>query len=262
MAQNVKGITIDIDGNITGLKSALQDVDKQIRGVNSELNAVNKLLKIDPGNTEMLAQKQKLLASAIQDTTERLQRLKDAKEQADATEGTDKNSKSYRELEREIASTEQSLNKLVGQQEDNNKAMSGFSSATEDATKKAGVFGDVLKANLASDLIKKGITDLANGMKKLAGSFIDLGKNAIQSYADYEQLSGGIETLFKGSSDQVKKYASEAYKTAQINANDYMETVTSFSASLIQSLDGDTAKAGEYANRAIIDMSDNANKMG
>ena len=262
MAQNVKGITIDIDGNITGLKSALQDVDKQIRGVNSELNAVNKLLKIDPGNTELLAQKQKLLASAIQDTTERLQRLKDAKEQADSTEGTDKNSKSYRELEREIASTEQSLSKLVGQQEDNNKAMNGFSSATEDATKKAGVFGDVLKANLASDLIKKGITDLANGMKKLAGSFVDLGKSAIQSYADYQQLTGGIETLFKDSADQLKKYASEAYSTAQMNANDYMETVTSFSASLINSLDGDTSKAGEYANRAIIDMADNANKMG
>lgn len=262
MAQNVKGITIDIDGNITGLKSALQDVDKQIRGVNSELNTVNKLLKIDPGNTEMLAQKQKLLASAIQDTTERLQRLKDAKEQADTTEGTDKNSKSYRELEREIASTEQSLNKLVGQQEQNNKAMDGFTEATEEATKGAGVFGDVLKANLASDLIKKGIADLANGMKKLAGSFIDLGKSAIQSYADYEQLVGGIDTLFKDSSDQVQKYASQAYKTAQINANDYMETVTSFSASLIQSLDGDTAKAGEYANRAIIDMADNANKMG
>lgn len=262
MAQNVKGITIDIDGNITGLKSALQDVDKQIRGVNSELNAVNKLLKIDPGNTEMLAQKQKLLASAIQDTTERLQRLKDAKEQADTTEGTDKNSKSYRELEREIASTEQNLNKLKGQQDENNKAMDGFAKATNDATKKAGVFGDVLKANLASDLIKKGIADLANGMKKLAGSFIDLGKSAIQSYADYEQLVGGIDTLFKDSSDQVQKYASQAYKTAQINANDYMETVTSFSASLIQSLDGDTAKAGEYANRAIIDMADNANKMG
>lgn len=262
MAQNVKGITIDIDGNITGLKSALQDVDKQIRGVNSELNAVNKLLKVDPGNTELLAQKQKLLASAIQETTERLQRLKDAKEQADSTEGTDKNSKSYRELEREIASTEQSLNKLVGQQEDNNKAMNGFSSATEDATKKAGVFGDVLKANLASDLIKKGITDLANGMKKLAGSFVDLGKSAIQSYADYQQLIGGIDTLFKDSSQKVQNYAKNAYATAQMSANDYMETVTSFSASLIKSLGDDTNKAGDYANRAITDMADNANKMG
>ena len=262
MAQNIKGITIDIDGNTTGLKNAIQDVDKQIRSVNSELTAVNKLLKVDPGNTELLAQKQKLLADAIEETTTKLQRLKDAKAQADASEDVDKNSKAYRELEREIASTEQNLNKLKGQQDENNKAMDGFTEATDDATKKAGVFGDVLKANLASELIKKGIADLANGMKKLASSFIDLGKSAIQSYADYEQLSGGIETLFKGSSDQVKKYASEAYATAQMNANDYMETVTSFSASLIQSLDGDTAKAGEYANRAIIDMADNANKMG
>lgn len=262
MAQNIKGITIDIDGNVTGLKNALQDVDKQIRGVNSELTAVNKLLKVDPGNMDLLAQKQKLLTSAIEDTTEKLRRLKEAKAEADSSEETDKNSKSYRELEREIASTEQSLNKLVGQQEDNNKAMDGFAEATDDATKKAGVFGDVLKANLASELIKKGIQDLANGMKKLASSFIDLGKSAIQSYADYEQLVGGIDTLFKDSSDKLQEYAKNAYKTAQISANEYMETVTSFSASLIQSLDGDTSKAGDYANRAMIDMADNANKMG
>lgn len=85
---------------------------------------------------------------------------------------------------------------------------------------------------------------------------------AVKSYADYEQLTGGIETLFKGSADQMFKYADQAYKTAGMSANQYMETATSFSASLIQGLGGDTAKAAEYANMAITDMSDNANKMG
>lgn len=85
---------------------------------------------------------------------------------------------------------------------------------------------------------------------------------AVKSYADYEQLSGGIETLFKGSADQMFKYADQAYKTAGMSANQYMETATSFSASLIQGLNGDTAKAAELANMAITDMSDNANKMG
>ena len=89
-----------------------------------------------------------------------------------------------------------------------------------------------------------------------------LGKKALDSYSDYQQLVGGIETLFKDSAGIVQKYASEAYKTAGISANKYMEQVTSFSASLISSLDGDTAKASEIANMAIIDMSDNANKMG
>jgi hypothetical protein len=89
-----------------------------------------------------------------------------------------------------------------------------------------------------------------------------LTKSALDGYAAYEQLIGGVETLFKDSSDAVMGYAENAYKTAGMSANQYMETVTSFSASLIQSLDGDTAKAAEVADMAITDMSDNANKMG
>ena len=89
-----------------------------------------------------------------------------------------------------------------------------------------------------------------------------LGTMAVKGYADYDQLTGGVETLFKTSSNAVMDYANNAYKTAGLTANDYMETVTGFSASLISSLDGDTAKAAEVANMAITDMSDNANKMG
>ena len=85
---------------------------------------------------------------------------------------------------------------------------------------------------------------------------------AVNNYAEYEQLVGGVETLFKNSSNKVKKYADEAYKTAGLSANEYMETVTSFSASLLQSLEDDTEAAVDYADRAIIDMADNANKMG
>lgn len=87
-------------------------------------------------------------------------------------------------------------------------------------------------------------------------------KSAVEQYADYEQLVGGVETLFKDSSDKVVEYANNAYKTAGLSANEYMDTVTSFSASLLQGLEGDTAQAAEYANLAITDMSDNANKMG
>lgn len=89
-----------------------------------------------------------------------------------------------------------------------------------------------------------------------------LAKMATSSYAEYEQLVGGVDTLFKESSERVQQYAKDAYKTAGISANEYMETVTSFSASLLQSLDGDTQKAADAADMAIRDMSDNANKMG
>ena len=85
---------------------------------------------------------------------------------------------------------------------------------------------------------------------------------AVNNYAEYEQLVGGVDTLFKNASQKVQEYAAKAYKTAGMSANEYMSTVTSFSASLLQSLGGDTDKAAEYANQALTDMSDNANKMG
>lgn len=91
---------------------------------------------------------------------------------------------------------------------------------------------------------------------------IALGKQAVSAYADYEQLVGGVETLFKNSASLVEKYADSAFKTAGMSANTYMENVTSFSASLLQSLGGDTAAAAKVADMAITDMSDNANKMG
>lgn len=87
-------------------------------------------------------------------------------------------------------------------------------------------------------------------------------KESIDQGAALQQSIGGIETLFKDSADTMKQYAAEAYKTAGMSANEYMETATGFAASLLQGLGGDTAQAAEIANTAIIDMSDNANKMG
>lgn len=89
-----------------------------------------------------------------------------------------------------------------------------------------------------------------------------LAKSAVESYGDYEQLVGGVETLFKSSSNTVLEYANNAYKTAGMSANEYMETVTGFSARLLQGLGGDTEKAAKYGDMAITDMADNANKMG
>lgn len=93
-------------------------------------------------------------------------------------------------------------------------------------------------------------------------AIVAIGKQAIEQYAEYEQLVGGVETLFKQSADVVQQYAANAYKTAGMSANEYMNTVTSFSASLLQSLGGDTEAAAKYADMAVTDMSDNANKLG
>lgn len=103
---------------------------------------------------------------------------------------------------------------------------------------------------------------IATGLAAGTAAIGALAKAGIENYADYEQLVGGVETLFAESADSVMAYANNAYKTAGLSANDYMETVTSFSASLLQSLGGDTAEAARVADMAITDMSDNANKMG
>lgn len=127
--------------------------------------------------------------------------------------------------------------------------------------------------NAAASAAKGGFTVLTNvvgGTVKAFGAFaaaagtaaVAVGKAAVSSYADYEQLAGGVDTLFGESSSKVQQYADNAYKTAGMSANQYLETVTGFSASLLQSLGGDTAAAAEKADMAITDMSDNANKMG
>ena len=105
-------------------------------------------------------------------------------------------------------------------------------------------------------------TAVASSLAVATAGIAAIGKQALESYANYEQLVGGVDTLFGDASKKVQEYAANAYMTAGMSANEYMETVTSFSASLLQSLGGDTAAAAEKANMAITDMSDNANKMG
>jgi len=130
---------------------------------------------------------------------------------------------------------------------------SGLSAAESAGQKLAGKMSAMTVAvgNIMSDLIKQGF----NTVKNMVGGAID-------AFADYEQLVGGVETLFKTSSNRVMQYAKESFRTTGLSANQYMETVTSFSASLLQGLKGDTAQAADLANTAIQDMADNANKMG
>ena len=134
---------------------------------------------------------------------------------------------------------------------------SEYTDGLEKASGKTSKFAESMKNGLET-AAKVGAAATAAA----AAGVTALVKSAVESYGEYEQLAGGVETLFKSSSDAVMGYASNAYKTAGLSANEYMETVTSFSASLLQSLDNDTAAAAQKADLAITDMSDNANKMG
>ena len=132
--------------------------------------------------------------------------------------------------------------------------------AIDETTGKAKESGSIFST------LGNGLKVVGAGMVAVAGvagaAAVGLSKKVIGAYAEYEQLVGGVDTLFKEASSKVQGFADNAYKTAGMSANEYMETVTGFSASLIQSLGGDTQKAADVGNQAVTDMSDNANKMG
>lgn len=156
-------------------------------------------------------------------------------------------------IEKELTPEAKKAGKNAG-----NEAGKMFSGSIKEAAKVAG--GHIKKgigsaAKLAGKAAVAGIAVAATGVAALT-------KQAVKNYSEYEQLVGGVETLFKDSAATTIKNAENAYKTAGLSTNQYMETVTSFSASLLQSLGNDTVKAAKYADMAIIDMSDNANKMG
>lgn len=247
-SKNIKGITIEIGGNTTKLENALQGVDKKVYSLNSDLKTLNQALKLDPKNTELLAQKQDVLKRNIEETRKRVDTLKEAlRQMGDYNKLTDEQKESYNRLSLEIAKSEKALKDMNNELKNTNKH--DFSKVTN-ALKKVG--------EVAVQVTKK-MLQVAGA---IGGALAGLVTAGVKSYASLEQNLGGVETLFKKSADTVIKNAENAYKTAGMSANQYMETVTGFSASLLQSLGGDTNKAASYADRAIRDMSDNANKFG
>ena len=145
------------------------------------------------------------------------------------------------------------------------KALNDLGNEAEESGKDAekGSEGFTVMKGVLANLATQAISSAINGLKQLGSAFIDVGKEAIAGYAEFEQLEGGVKKIFgEDMADSVIQNANNAFKTAGMSANEYMETVTGFSSSLIQSLDGDTTKAVEIADRAIRDMSDNANTFG
>lgn len=213
------------------------------------------------------------------DTTEEQAKLtaeleKAKSELAAAEKGYESTTRSVNSYQTQVNSAETELNKLGSELDKNASYMDEAAKSSDGCAESIDEYGKEVKkagedseeAGKKFDKVKTAATALgtaaAAATAALAAAAVKLGTEVISAYADYEQLVGGVETLFKDSSGKVMEYATDAYKTAGLSANEYMETVTGFSASLISSLGGDTEKAAEYANMAITDMSDNANKMG
>ena len=189
MAGKVKGITIQLDGDTTGLTKSLNDADKAIKDTKTQLKDVEKLLKLDPTNTELLRQKQQLLGQAIKETGEKLDTLKKAEEQM-KSQGVDENSQQYMALKREIIATETELDKLTKKADDTKSAFDKIAEATDKISKGAKNVADKTKALSA-----------AGGV--VAGGLLASGANAIKTADDLATLSKrtGLST------DMLQKFA-------------------------------------------------------
>lgn len=258
MAVNI-GPRIGVDGE-REYRNQINQIIQQSKTLESQMKLVASQFTATTSAEEKTAKTAAVLTKQIDTQRERVKLLAEQTGKAAAKYGeADSRTQKWQQA---LNEAQASLNEMQNKLRDTTSEMRDMDDTMADGTKKALSFGDVLKANLASDAIVSGVKAMASAIKEAGAALIDLGKQSIQGFAEQQQLIGGVDTLFKESSAQVQRYANEAYKTAGLSANQYMETVTSFSASLLQSLGGDTKAAAEKADQAITDMSDNANKMG
>ena len=252
MASKSFGGSVKLTGE-SEYQRALRGISDNLKVLNSEMRVVTSQYDKNDRSVTKLKATSEVLNKKIEEQKNKVNLLKSALAQAEAETG--KNSDTTKKWQRELNNAEAELNDMNNELKEQHKNL-------KNSAKEALGLGDVIKGNLISEGIISGVKMLGGAIKSVGSALLDVGKQAVSSYAQYEQLVGGVDTLFGESSKKVQENASVAFRTAGLSANQYMETVTSFSASLIQSLDGDTAKASEVANRAIIDMADNANKMG
>lgn len=246
------GPKIGIDGE-KEFRDALNSMGQQLKTLGTEMKAVTSAFDVDNNSQKKLASQSDILSRQLEVQQQRITEIQKALDYARAN---------YAENSNEVQRWQQSLNNATADLNNTKKQLNDLEHGVDDvgdamdnAGQKTLSLGDILKANLLSDAIMAGIKAVASGIKSLISG-------AIEGYGEYEQLVGGVETLFGSSADTVIKNAENAYKTAGLSANSYMETVTSFSASLLQSMGNDTEAAAKKADQALTDMSDNANKMG
>lgn len=258
------GPKIGIDGEAE-FRRAIQNINTNIKTLGTEMLAVTSAYDANDKSAEALTSRNKVLVKQIDAQKEKLAKLQEGLA-ASAEKYGDSDEKTQR-WQQTVNKATAELNQMERQLQENTQELDGNTDEVKENTGELKKQGSVLDG--LGDKLKTVGAGFATAAKAAAAGIAAasaavgaLVKSSIDGYAECEQLVGGVETLFQSSSDAVVRYANDAYKTAGLSANQYMETVTSFSASLLQSLDGDTAKAAAVADRAIIDMSDNANKMG
>ncbi|MCI6177192.1 hypothetical protein MR772_11780 [bacterium] len=246
------GPKIGIDGE-KEFRESLRTMGQQLKTLGTEMKAVTSAFDVDNDSQKKLAAQSDVLNRQLEVQQQRLGEVQKALDYAKANYS--ENSSEVQRWQQALNNATTDVNRTKKQLNELETGVEGVGDAMDGAGQKTSIFGDVLKANLLGNAIVSGVKAVASGIKSLISG-------AIEGYGEYEQLVGGVETLFGSSADTVIKNAENAYKTAGLSANAYMKTVTSFSASLLQSMGNDTEAAAKKADLALTDMSDNANKMG
>lgn len=280
-------ITTRFNLDISGFKKGIADANRQIRVANSEFKAASDGSKEWEESTEGVTAKISSLKKVLDEQNKKLEtyrkelaiaekyeeeakgkveKLKKALSDAEKEYG--ENSDEVKHLREELVKAEQEeatmstkvdnltidMNKQQGAVNNTTRKIDELGNSSSNASTKLANFSKTVIKGIGKGLAIAG-TAVATGVGKML-------KDGISAFSEYEQIGGGVDKIFKGASDTVKRYALDAYKNQGLTANEYMEQVTSFSSSLIKSLGGDTKKGAEYANKAMTDMSDNANTFG
>lgn len=270
MADNF-GLKIGLEGE-KEFKKALSEINQSFKVLGSEMKVVTSQFDKNDNSVQALTARNQVLNKEIEAQKQKIETLRAAL--ANASESFGENDRRTQSWQIQLNNATAALNDMERELDRNNttldeaeREMDDVADSADDMEEEIDDAGDAADKSSGKfekfGSILKGIGAAMGAVAVAAGAAaVSLGKEVIAAYADYEQLVGGVDTLFKESSQELQTYAANAYKTAGMSANDYMETVTSFSASLISSLGGDTEAAVKYADMAITDMSDNANKMG
>lgn len=260
MAANI-GPKIGIDGEAEYRKQLEQIIAKN-KALAAELKATVSAFDRNASAQDKARASGDVLARQVENQRRAVEQYREMVERSAATKGED--ATETQKWTAVLHNAEAELNRLENELDEANEAAEGLTDATEDlgdaeeeTAEKTSRLGSIFQSafGVLGRAAIAGVTAAAAGLAALT-------KQSVEQYAEYEQLVGGVETLFGSSAATVQNYANSAFSSAGMDANAYMETVTSFSASLLQGLGGDAAAAAELANTAIIDMADNANKMG
>ena len=265
------GLKIGLEGE-KEFKKALSEINQSFKVLGSEMKLVESQFSKNDNSLEALTARNQVLNKEIEAQKQKIETLRQAL--ANAAESFGENDRRTQAWQIQLNNAQAALNGMERELADNESAMDALGKEMDNTGDSAVDLEEELDdAGDAADDSEGKFSKLGGTLKTVgvamgavvaaaAAAAVSLGKAVVEAYGEYEQLVGGIDTLFTDSSAMMQEYASNAYKTAGMSANDYMSTVTSFSASLIQSLGGDTEAAVKYADMAITDMADNANKMG